>query len=44
MPKFQMLRDLLVRDRIITESQLYQPGAPPPEWLEHVHDTHNVQA
>ena len=39
-----MLRDLLVRDRIITESQLYQPGAPPPEWLELVHETHYVQA
>ncbi|MEL7068834.1 MAG: histone deacetylase [Cyanobacteria bacterium J06581_3] len=44
MPKFQLLRDLLVRDRIITESQIYQPGAPPTDWLELVHDADYVQA
>jgi len=43
MPKFQLLRDLLVRDRIITESQIYQPGAPPAEWLELVHTADYVQ-
>ena len=44
MLKFQLLRDLLVRDRIITESQLYQPGSPPSDWLELVHDSDYVQA
>ncbi len=44
MPKFQLLRDLLVSDRIVTESQLYQPGAPSLEWLQLVHDADYVQA
>jgi len=44
MPKFRLLRDLLVRDRIITESQLYQPGAPSLDWLQLVHDADYVQA
>ncbi|MGB3670585.1 MAG: histone deacetylase [Phormidesmis sp.] len=44
MPKFQLLRDLLVSDLIITESQLYQPGAPSLEWLQLVHDADYVQA
>ncbi len=44
MPKFQLLRDLLVSDRIITESQIYQPGAPSVEWLQLVHDAEYVQA
>jgi acetoin utilization deacetylase AcuC-like enzyme len=44
MPKFRLLRDLLVSDRVITESQLYQPGAPPPEWLALVHEADYVRA
>ncbi|MGD1864648.1 MAG: histone deacetylase [Phormidesmis sp.] len=44
MPKFQLLRDLLVRDRIITESQIYQPGPPPAAWLKLVHTPDYVQA
>lgn len=44
MPKFQLLRDLLVRDSVIRESQIYQPGAPPREWLQLVHDADYVQA
>ncbi|MEO1636804.1 MAG: histone deacetylase [Cyanobacteria bacterium J06631_9] len=44
MPKFQLLRDLLLRDRIITDSQIYQPGAPPTDWLELVHNADYVQA
>lgn len=44
MPKFQLLKDLLIRDRIITETQIYQPGAPPREWLQLVHDAEYVQA
>lgn len=38
MPKFKMLRDLLVRDGVIHENQLYRPGRPPQAWLELVHD------
>ncbi len=44
MPKFQLLRDLLLRDRVICEGQIYQPGAPPQKWLELVHDADYVQA
>ena len=44
MPKFKLLRDLLLRDQVIQESQLYQPGQPPQEWLELVHETAYVQA
>ena len=44
MPKFQLLRDLLVRDQVISEEQIYQPGAPHREWLELVHTTDYVQA
>ena len=44
MPKFQLLCDLLVRDRIITNRQIYQPGPPPAEWLQLVHTTDYVQA
>lgn len=44
MPKFQLLRDLLVQDGVIQVRQLYQPGAPPRDWLELVHDTDYVQA
>lgn len=44
MPKFQLLRDLLVRDSVIRERQIYQPGAPPREWLQLVHDADYVQA
>ncbi len=44
MPKFQLLRDLLLRDRVITENQIYQPGAPPTEWLELVHTADYVRA
>ncbi len=44
MPKFRLLRDLLVSDRVICESQLYQPGAPPREWLTLVHDEDYVRA
>ena len=44
MPKFQLLRDLLVRDRVITTHQIYPPGAPPTDWLELVHDPDYVQA
>ncbi|MEL6604001.1 MAG: histone deacetylase [Cyanobacteria bacterium J06614_10] len=44
MPKFQLLRDLLLRDRVIQQEQLFQPGAPPRAWLELVHDADYVRA
>lgn len=44
MPKFQLLRDLLVSDRVISPNQIYQPGAPPKDWLELVHEPAYVQA
>lgn len=44
MPKFKLLRDLLLRERVIDEDQLYQPGRPPQEWLELVHETSYVTA
>ena len=44
MPKFQLLCDLLLRDRVISSNQLYQPGSPPTEWIELVHDAAYVQA
>ncbi len=44
MPKFRLLRDLLVQDGVIQAGQLYQPSAPPHEWLTLVHDADYVQA
>ena len=44
MPKFKLLRDLLVRDGVINQDQLYQPGRPPQDWLELVHETAYVSA
>ncbi len=43
MPKFQLLKELLLRDRVIQASQIYQPGAPPREWLMLVHDADYVR-
>ncbi|NEQ52153.1 MAG: histone deacetylase [Leptolyngbya sp. SIO3F4] len=44
MPKFKMLRDLLVHDGVIGEDQIYQPGRPPQDWLELVHGADYVTA
>lgn len=44
MPKFKLLRDLLVRDGVISEDQIYQPGRPPQNWLELVHEAAYVNA
>jgi acetoin utilization deacetylase AcuC-like enzyme len=44
MPKFGLLRDLLLRDSIIDNSQLYQPGPPPQDWLQQVHTPDYVAA
>ncbi len=44
MPKFGLLRDLLVQDGVITANQIYRPGAPTQAWLEEVHTPEYVQA
>lgn len=44
MPKFRLLKDLLLRDGIITEQQIYPPGIPPQNWLELVHTPNYVSA
>lgn len=44
MPKFKLLRDLLVRDGVISQEQIYQPGRPLQEWLELVHEKDYVRA
>ena len=44
MPKFQLLKDLLLRDRIITPEQIYPPGPPCQEWLTLVHHLDYVRA
>lgn len=44
MPKFKLLRDLLVQDGVISQDQIYQPGQPPRDWLALVHDSDYVQA
>lgn len=37
MPKFGLLKDLLVHDGVIAAEQIYQPGAPPHDWIKRVH-------
>lgn len=44
MPKFKLLCEQLLRDRVITPDQIYQPGAPPREWIELVHTPEYVRA
>ncbi|MEM9804113.1 MAG: histone deacetylase [Cyanobacteria bacterium P01_D01_bin.56] len=44
MPKFKLLRDLLVHDGVISQEQIYRPGRPLQEWLELVHDKDYVRA
>lgn len=44
MPKFGLLRDLLVKDGVVTAAQVYQPGAPPQHWIESVHAPEYVRA
>lgn len=44
MPKFGMLKDLLLQDGVVTRQQIYQPGAPPQDWIEMVHTTGYVDA
>lgn len=44
MPKFGLLKDLLVQDGVITVDQIYQPGAPPQSWIQKVHTQEYVQA
>lgn len=44
MAKFGRLCRYLVREGIITEQQIYQPGAPPADWLTLVHHPNYVSA
>ena len=44
MPKFGLLKDLLVQDAVVTADQIYQPGPPPQSWIEQVHTPEYVQA
>lgn len=37
MPKFGLLRDLLLRESVITADQIYQPGSPSQDWIMQVH-------
>lgn len=44
MPKFKLLRDLLLKDEVITTEQIYQPELPDPELIQLVHTSEYVQA
>lgn len=44
MPKFGLLKDLLIRDSVITPEQIYQPGPPSQDWIQQVHTPHYVEA
>lgn len=44
MQKFSGLVELLLKEQVITPEQLYQPGAPPREWIEFVHTPEYVAA
>lgn len=44
MPKFKLLRDLLIRDEIIVSQQIYQPELPSLELIQLVHTSTYVQA
>ncbi|MEO1591937.1 MAG: histone deacetylase [Cyanobacteria bacterium J06632_22] len=44
MPKFKLLKELLLQDGVITPQQIYPPGTPPLDWLSLVHTPEYVQA
>ncbi|WP_204140593.1 histone deacetylase [Halomicronema sp. CCY15110] len=44
MPKFGLLKDLLVSDGVVAVDQIFQPGPPPQSWIEQVHTPDYVQA
>jgi acetoin utilization deacetylase AcuC-like enzyme len=44
MEKFSRLRDRLVADGVVDESQFYAPEVPPREWIEWVHEREYVAA
>ena len=44
MPKFKLLRDLLLKDGVIELEQIYQPELPPLELIELVHTSEYVRA
>ncbi|MEO0948047.1 MAG: histone deacetylase [Cyanobacteria bacterium J06641_5] len=44
MPKFRLLHERLLRDRITSEEFVFQPELPPQDWLELVHDRAYIRA
>ncbi|AFY70724.1 Histone deacetylase [Thalassoporum mexicanum PCC 7367] len=44
MPKFGLLRDQLIADRVATIDQFHAPEPPPQDWFELVHDPDYVDA
>jgi len=44
MPKFGLLRDRLIQDGVVSADQVYQPGAPPQDWIERIHTPRYVAA
>lgn len=44
MPKFKILRDLLLQDGVISTEQIYQPELPPLDSIELVHTSEYVRA
>jgi acetoin utilization deacetylase AcuC-like enzyme len=44
MPKFKILRDLLLKDKIVEPEQIYQPELPDLKLIQLVHTTEYVQA
>ena len=44
MPKFKLLRDMLLKEGIIEAKQIYQPEIPSPETIELVHTKEYVEA
>jgi acetoin utilization deacetylase AcuC-like enzyme len=44
MPKFGLIRDLLIADRVANAEQFHAPEPPPPDWFKLVHDADYVDA
>ncbi|NJL87017.1 MAG: histone deacetylase [Leptolyngbyaceae cyanobacterium SM1_1_3] len=44
MAKFSLLCEQLLAEKVIGPSQIYQPGPPPPDWIEWVHTAAYAQA
>ena len=44
MAKFGLLCEQLLAEGVVTKNQIYQPGPPPPDWIELVHTAAYTQA